>query len=118
LEKAAGRLLLICFFEMDQRPSRRCVTGLAQRAAEFRDKGVTVLAIAATTADDASLRAWVKEQGIPFPVGRIKADAEQVKSPWGVGSLPWLILTDKNHVVRAEGFDIAELDSRIREAGQ
>ena len=27
--------------------------------------------------------------------------------------LPWLILTDKKHIVQAEGFNISELDERI-----
>jgi hypothetical protein len=32
-----------------------------------------------------------------------------------VKSLPWLILTDKKHVVIAEGFNIDELDEKIKE---
>ena len=31
----------------------------------------------------------------------------------GDKSLPWLILTDKNHVVTAEGFAVSELDEKI-----
>jgi hypothetical protein len=30
-------------------------------------------------------------------------------------SLPWLILTDEQHIVRAEGFNIDELDEKIKE---
>jgi len=29
-------------------------------------------------------------------------------------SLPWLILTDKEHVVRAEGFSVSELGDKIK----
>jgi hypothetical protein len=32
---------------------------------------------------------------------------------WGIQSLTWLILTDKNHVVTAEGFAVNELDEKI-----
>ena len=32
---------------------------------------------------------------------------------WGVRAQPWLILTDKEHVVRAEGFSVDELDDKI-----
>lgn len=32
----------------------------------------------------------------------------------GDKSLPWLILTDKNHVVAAEGFSIIELDEKLK----
>jgi hypothetical protein len=38
----------------------------------------------------------------------------KTKSVWGVGALPWLILTDKGHVVRAEGFSVDELEARIQ----
>ncbi|NQT01269.1 MAG: hypothetical protein HQ580_04545 [Planctomycetes bacterium] len=31
-------------------------------------------------------------------------------------SLPWLILTDRQHIVQAEGFALDQLDSRIQEA--
>jgi len=32
----------------------------------------------------------------------------------GVGSLPWLILTDKQHIVRSQGFGIDELKERFK----
>lgn len=32
-------------------------------------------------------------------------------------SLPWLILTDAEHVVTAEGFSLNELNKKIKEAG-
>jgi len=32
-----------------------------------------------------------------------------------VKSLPWLILTDKEHIVIAEGFGLDELDEKIKE---
>jgi len=39
----------------------------------------------------------------------------QRRLAWGVKSLPWLILTDKKHVVAAEGFSIIDLDAKIDE---
>ena len=32
----------------------------------------------------------------------------------GVKSLPWMVLTDKQQVVRAEGFAFAELDEKLK----
>jgi len=32
---------------------------------------------------------------------------------WGVKSLPWLILTDRKHVVTTEGFGLNNLDTLI-----
>ena len=48
------------------------------------------------------------------PVGQVRQDVEKVKLAWGVQSLPWLILTDRDHVVRAEGFPVDELEARIQ----
>lgn len=33
----------------------------------------------------------------------------------GVKAVPWLILTDKSHIVRAEGFAVGELDKIFQE---
>ena len=38
---------------------------------------------------------------------------DKTRFTWGVKALPWLILTDKQHTVRAEGFNINELDDKI-----
>jgi hypothetical protein len=39
--------------------------------------------------------------------------AVRLRFNWGVRSLPWLFLTDKEHVVIAEGFVVAELDEKL-----
>jgi len=113
LDKATGRRLLVCFFDVSQRPSRHCVESLARRADELSGRGVTIIAVQATAREENKLKAWVAEQGIRLPVGRLKGDVDTVKSAWGIKSLPWLILTDEKHVVRAEGFPVDELDGRI-----
>ena len=54
-----------------------------------------------------------QRKGITLPVGMIQDDEEKTRFNWGIRSLPWLILTDKEHIVRAEGFNINELDGKI-----
>jgi hypothetical protein len=39
---------------------------------------------------------------------------KEVHFACGVKSLPWLILTDNEHIVRAEGFGISELEQKMR----
>jgi hypothetical protein len=48
-------------------------------------------------------------------VGMIEGEEEKVRFNWGVKSLPWLVLTDKKHIVRTEGFGIDELNVKIKE---
>jgi hypothetical protein len=112
-EQTKDRAILLCFFDMNQRPSRHCVGQLAQRAAGLKEKGVTVAAVQTSQVAENTLNEWTKKRNIPFPVGAITGDIEKTRFAWGVRSLPWLILTDKQHVVTAEGFTPAELEEKL-----
>ena len=52
---------------------------------------------------------------ISFPVGMIQADQEKIRFTWGVRSLPWMIITDKEHVVVSNGFSLGEMDNYLKE---
>jgi len=107
------KMILVCFFDMNQRPSRNCLLQLSKRAQELMAKDVVVVAVQASKVDDSVLKDWVEKNNIPFPVGMIQGDEEKIRFTWGVRSLPWLILTDKEHIVCAEGFALAELDEKL-----
>ena len=114
-DQTEGKSLLICFFDMNQRPSRHCVRTLSERASQLAGSGVLVVAIHAAEAD--SLEAWAKKSKIALPVGTVAGDVEEMKYTWAVRSLPWLILTDREHIVRAAGFAVGELDKIMEQAG-
>jgi len=111
-ERLKGEALCICFFDMQQRPSRNCIIQLAKQAQQLKRKGVTVVALQASKIDEDKFNDWVKKNSIPFPVGMIE-DEEKTRFTWGVRSLPWLILTDRNHVVTAEGFAVSEIGEKL-----
>jgi hypothetical protein len=121
LESAADsvkeRAVLLCFFDMNQRPSRNALTSLAKRAEELKQRGVTLIAIQAAEAASGALEQWVKDQGLAIPVGSIKSDVKKTTLAWGVQSLPWLILADKGHHVTAEGFSAGDLDGILARLG-
>jgi len=108
------KAFLICFFDMNQRPSRNCITELTNKAEQLKEKSLAVIAIQASKANEDELDRWIKQANIRFPVGTIKGNIERKLFLWGVRSLPWLILTDKQHIVRAEGFALAELDEKLK----
>ncbi len=116
-DRIQGKRLLVCFFDMNQRPARHCVQQLARKAQELADKGVVIAAVQTADVDGDSLAAWAQKSGIEFPIGTVQTDIQEIKYTWAVRSLPWLILTDSRHVVRAEGFALSELDARIKEVG-
>ena len=60
----------------------------------------------------------MKTSSVPFTVGMVQGDEEKTRFSWGVKSLPWLILTDTENIVRAEDFALAELNAKIKEANE
>ncbi|MHC4538349.1 MAG: ankyrin repeat domain-containing protein [Planctomycetota bacterium] len=111
-----NKMILICFWDMEQRPSRYCVRELSKREEELKGKGVIVVAVQSSKVNENTLNEWVEENNTPFPVGMIRQDVESVRFTWGVKALPWLVLTDCKHIVRAEGFDLGELEKKIETA--
>jgi len=114
-DNADDKMILICFWDMNQRPSRQCVIQLADRAEDLAKKGIMVACVQVADVDDESLNKWLKEHGIPFPVGKTMAEMGKSGFEWGVRMLPWLILTSQSHVVTAEGFGPGQLDDKIGE---
>ncbi len=46
-------------------------------------------------------------------MGNPGGDAKIIPLAWGAQGLPWLILTSKDHVVQAEGFNLSELSEKL-----
>ncbi len=110
----AGKPVLLCLFDASQRPSRHVVHQLAEQAAALRQQGVTVLGIQAAVTSDETFNEWKNGSPVSFPVGRVTEKSEKSKWASAVSALPWLILTDANHRVIAEGFTLDELDAQIK----
>jgi hypothetical protein len=113
--QASGKMILVCFFDMEQRPSRNCVVQLAGQAEQLEEKGVIVVTVQASKVGQKTLNEWVKDNSIRLPVGIIKGDEKETRISWGVESLPWLILTDSAHVIRSAGFRIDDLKQKVGE---
>jgi hypothetical protein len=107
------KMILLCFFDMNQRPSRNCMKELSKKVHELKGKEVVVIAIHTSKTEHEKLDDWVKKNNIPFQVGMVQGNEDKTRFTWGVRSLPWLILTDKEHIVTAQGFRLDELDEKI-----
>ncbi len=108
-------MVFVCFFDKDQRPSRNCIRALCENADQYEEKGVTVIAIHASMADRNVLNQWAQESNIPFPIEMIKGN-EQTHFKWSIASLPWLILTDKQHIVIADGLSVIQVAEKSKTA--
>jgi len=114
VDGAKGKMLLICFFDMLQRPSRNCLSQLSARQQELAGKNVAAVAVQASKIDQATLSKWCQAYKISFPVGIIPGDEDETRSAWEIQSLPWLILADTQHKVTAAGFRLSELNEKIK----
>jgi len=108
-----GKMVLVCFWDMQQRPSRNLVRELAQKEEELEDKSLIVFLVHTSDVTADELQKWIEENNIPFTSGRITGEYQKVLLHWGVRAQPWLILTDNNHIVTSEGFSITELYEKI-----
>ena len=89
---------------------------LAKQADDLEKKGVVTVLVHASPDDAGAIKEWTTKFKIPFPCATITGDAknvERIRLKWCVQGLPWLILTDEEHIVRAEGFGIGKLDEKI-----
>jgi hypothetical protein len=110
-----GKPVLILFLDQQQRPSRNVALTLAKMADSLNQRGVVPAGIQVGKMERAALDQWVRDQKMPFQVQTLEGDFEKQRSTWGVKALPWLVLTDKDHVVRAEGFAVSELEAKLKD---
>ncbi len=113
LKSLEAKPVLVCFWDMHQRPSRHCLTQLARQSGQLDSAGVRVVAIQVAEVEAAALNQWTRDNGIPFPIVTLTDGAARTLSAWNVRSLPWLVLTDHNHIVRANGFPLHELGTQL-----
>jgi hypothetical protein len=111
-----NRMMLLCFFDINQRPSRHCVKQLAGKAEYLSERGVIVVLVHNGEIDIDKFSEWMKNSKITLPVAAITAEHEQGLLSMGALSLPWLILTDKQHIVIAEGFGPGDLERNLNKA--
>ncbi len=110
----AGKPVLLCLFDIEQRPSRRFVKQLAEQLDALREKGLTVLGLQAAVTTAEAFKEWKDANPVSFPVGRVAEKEDKTKWASDVQKLPWLILTDGDRRVTAEGFTLDELDTKLK----
>ncbi|MHC4713322.1 MAG: hypothetical protein ACYTAN_08655, partial [Planctomycetota bacterium] len=108
-----GKAILVCFWDVDSRPSRRMVEGLATRSGGLAGKDVAVLLVHAGTADASNVRAYLNEKGVTSPLAFVNGGNDEMLPPWAIETLPRLVLADKEHTVRGAGFSISALDAEL-----
>jgi hypothetical protein len=96
--------------------SRHCLAELTQQAAQLEEKGITVVTVRVAGSEGSSADQQAGEDCGPLLAGYLTGDIEKARLAWGAAALPHLILTDRRHIVVAEGFGLAEVDAKIQVA--
>jgi len=107
-DKIKGKPLLVCFWDMDQRPSRQCMRVLEKQSQMWQDKNVAVLVVHSGTKQGKQVTDWLKKNGPSITAGTIQGDPYDTLFAWGARSLPWLVLTDERHIITKAGFNLSE----------
>ena len=105
--------MLLCLVDIEQRPSRRIARLLIERQEALREKAITLVVLQAAVISPDSWESWKSDSGVKCAVGRLEQNSAKVNWITGVEALPWLILTDANGSVTAEGFPLDELDAKL-----
>jgi len=108
-----GKPLLLCIWDMQQRPSRAFIKKLAGRGENLEQNGLVIIYFQASKVNENKLKEWVTINDISFHIIISETNEQQTQLSLAAKSLPWLILTDRRHIVTAEGFGIDELDDKI-----
>ena len=104
----------MCFWDLQQHQSQYYLRQLAEQAQKLTQKDIIIIGIQSSKVDNQALQEWLRENKIPFIVSMIEKDVEETKFNWGVQTLPWLIITDKQHKVLGEGFSLDQVDTFIK----
>jgi len=110
---AQGKQVLVCFWDVGQRPSRNCMQRLAKELAALESKGVVVIPVHLSSPGDPPPGEWLEKNHIPLLTETLDDGRAEARQIWGARVLPWLVLTDDNHVVTAEGITVDELNPRL-----
>lgn len=105
-DRMKGKPLLVCFWDMDQRPSRQCLRELQKQKPALQDKNIVVIAVHSGAKPEKDVRQWLAKQNFSLTVGMIEGDPYDILLAWGARGTPWLVLTDDKHIIIKAGFNL------------
>ncbi len=116
-DKTRGKEILLCFCDLTQPASQKYVLELNRLSASLAENAVLVAALHCSKANPNVSDAWVRANNVRLTIGKLRDVVPELLRAWRAEKLPWLVLTDTEHTITAEGFDLNELEEKIREAG-
>jgi hypothetical protein len=107
-----GKRLLILFVDINQFPADIVGQNASEQFRKLQAKGVEVIGIQVNKCDAVKFDEWVQKVKCPFSF-YIAKNGDELRSKFGVNQVPWIILTDSNHVVSAEGVNGSDFEKEL-----
>ncbi len=100
-----GKAILVCLVDLQQRPSRHFLDQLRNRVERLSRRNIAIIAVPMSDVHF--------DYNTGLSMAQREGDASELRKTLGVQSLPWLVLTDRDRTVVAEGFTLASLESQL-----
>lgn len=107
-----NKTVLICFWDHNQRPSRRFVKELTAHHNQLAQLNVPVMLIQTDPQSRESSKAWLDSQQINWPSGTLTDKVDAHRRDWSVAALPWPVLVDGKYI-QSMGFSLEELKEAL-----
>jgi hypothetical protein len=114
-EKTKGKRILLIFCDLTEPASQKCVLELDRLSQSLEQKGILVAALHCSKANSNTSEARVQANRLELAVGTLRDVIPQILRAWRIDELPWLILTDTEGVITAEGFPLDRLAEKLEE---
>ena len=120
-DEIENQCILLCLVRLEQSGSRECIRQVAQKYEVLRKRGIAVFGVQTWPFNQSQLDRWLVRNQVHFPVSIVQDEFHQTPEEratylFGLqNKIPWLILTDSNHIVRYEGFTLKTLESNLEE---
>jgi len=103
-----GSVVLVEFWATWCPPCRESIPGMERLHKAYRDKGLVVLGVSLDTSGVDSVRSFVRESGISYP---ILQGSDEVASKYMVRAIPTMFLVNKDGVIARQYLGGAEGDT-------
>ncbi|MDI6448645.1 carboxypeptidase regulatory-like domain-containing protein [Anaerobaca lacustris] len=128
-----NKKVLVVFVDYGKRASQIAIRQLQRFSREFRHQNVAIVCIQVAPADEDELRQWKRQNKITLPIDVLPGHGvpagipllqessgimSALRQPWGVRSLPWVVLTDEHQQIVATGVNVGRVLTLVQEQGR
>jgi hypothetical protein len=107
-----NKTTLICFWDYNQRPSRRFVRELITQQKQLAQLKVSVLLIQTDPQSQEPAKTWLDSHQIDWPYSTLTDNVDACFRDWSISALPWPVLSDVNDI-QSMGFSLEQLKEAL-----